>query len=475
MVALQKTLTKIGFMSLWVSNSNFYNFKVQFPLGNKKKGSKLFLFLSSLFVSTISIAACPGLQNFYDVLESDAEDLVASLDDFLEQCYADSEYFALVGAAHLRLGDLLRALESLERALLLDPNNGSAAIDFAEVLYRQGQFVSAIEVNSQLLARTDLPDALREAIVLRQKRWQRDAKRTVLSLGTSVGYDNNLNSAPIADRLALTLSGNPVLLDVSSDFRAAGAAYARFNAGGSVVNLGQDVDSRLTASITGRFSEQSSYDLIQGSARYRLSDTSDIPRWNTTLGLDHLVWGGNTVFRSATVRADFLLKDFGFCRIYPRFAMQYQKYEAQELLSGFEYFLGAGSQCDLVINDTPNRFGLELGALRNRAEDSQRLGGDRRGWQGNLFWRRSLGAGQFTGQYQFTEFTDETGYSPLFENGVRRRENLHSVYLSYALPLNYFGSAAQFIGTAAYHDQNSSIGLFRTRGASLEFGIVWGL
>ena len=64
--------------------------------------------------------------------------------------------------------------------------------------------------------------------------------------------------------------------------------------------------------------------------------------------------------------------------------MQYQKYEAQELLSGFEYFLGAGSQCDLVIDDAPNRFGLELGALRNRAEYSQQLGGDRRGWQGNF-------------------------------------------------------------------------------------------
>ena len=65
--------------------------------------------------------------------------------------------FCVNGAAYLGMGDLLRALESLERALLLDPNNGSAAVDFAEVLYRQGQVISAIEVNTQLLARRRPP------------------------------------------------------------------------------------------------------------------------------------------------------------------------------------------------------------------------------------------------------------------------------------------------------------------------------
>ena len=138
-----------------------------------------------------------------------------------------------------------------------------------------------------------------------------DTRQQSFSFGTSVGYDNNLNSVPIAERLALTLSGNPVLLDVSSEFRAAGAAYARVTGGTTILSVGQDVNSRLTGSITGRFSEESDYDLIQGSARYRPSDASDVSRWNTTFGLDHLVWGGNTVFSSATIRASFLLRTSG--------------------------------------------------------------------------------------------------------------------------------------------------------------------
>ena len=458
---------------LWAFVSNVSNSKVQFHLGKNKNGSKLLLALVGLLASTISFA-CPSLRNFYDLLENEPAALIESLDQILGQCYGNSEYFALAGAAYLSLGDLLRALENLERALLLDPSNGSAAVDFAEVLYRQGQVISAIEINSQLLLREDLPDDLREAIVRRQRRWQSDTRQQSFTFGPSIGYDNNLNSAPIAERLALTLSGNPVLLDVSSDFRAAGAAYARFTGGGTLLSVGQEVNRRLTASITGRFSEESNYDLIQGSARYRLSDASDVPRWNTTFGLDHLIWGGNTVFSSATIRASLLLKDLGKCRIYSRLALQYQKYEAQDLLSGYEYFLGPGSECDIVIAGTPNRIGLELGALRNSAQYSRRLGGDRRGWQGNLFWQRNLGAGQLVGQYQFTEFNDEEGYSLLFKNGISRQEHLHSVYFSYARPLKSFGRTAQIVGTAAYHNQDSSIALFRTRGASLEFGVAWG-
>jgi len=78
------------------------------------------------------------------------------------------------------------------------------------------------------------------------------------------------------------------------------------------------------------------------------------------------------------------------------------------------------------------------------------------------------------GQYQLTKFNDTEGYSLLFKNGVRRRENLHSTFITYTRPLKPFGRIAQFTATAAYHNQDSSIGLFRTRGASLELGLNWG-
>ena len=81
---------------------------------------------------------------FYEDLESEPVAIVEALESILDRCYTNSEYFALTGAAYLEMGDLLRALESLERALLLDPRNGSAAVDFAEVLYSQGQVSSCL-------------------------------------------------------------------------------------------------------------------------------------------------------------------------------------------------------------------------------------------------------------------------------------------------------------------------------------------
>ena len=443
------------------------------PLGIKRTGLRLLLALVGVLASPLGFA-CRDLGQFYGIIDNDPAIAIQDLNAILDACYDDSEYFALLGSAYLRQGDLLRALESLERSLLLDPQNGSAALDFAEVLYRQGQSLNAIEINSGLLAREDLPQGLRESIILRQRLWRRSTSQKSLSLGISAGHDNNLNSAPIADQLALTLSGNPVILDVNSEFKAAGAAYTRVNASGTIAKLGQNVNSQLTGNFSGRYSKNSDYELLQTSLRYRLSDASDAPIWNATIGADHLEWGGSPVFSSATLRAGYLLRDFGSCSVHSRVAMQYQLYHAQKLLSGYEYSLGAGTDCGFALGGAVNRIGLEVSALRNHAKYPGRLGADRDGWQTNAFWQRPFGLGQIFAQYQHSKFSDEEGYSPLFKNGARRNERLHSLYFSYAYPLQAFGSGARFVSTIAYHNQTSSITLFRTRGASAEIGLFWG-
>lgn len=446
---------------------------MRFPLGIKRTSFKLLLALIGSIASSLSIA-CRDLAGFYDVIDDDPGAVIRDLSATLEDCYNNSEYFAILGSAYLRQGDLLRSLESLERALLIDPQNGAAAVDFSEVLYQQGQSLSAIEINSQLLSRDDLPQGLREAIVLRQRLWRRSVKQKSFSLGASAGYDNNLNSAPIADQLALTLSGNPVVLDVNSQFLAAGASYARVTARGGLSTLGERINSRLTGNLTGRVSENSDYELLQASARYRVSEANDRPRWNAIFGADHLNWGGSAVFSSGTLRAAYVLGDSGSCRAHSRLALQYQLYHAQELLSGYEYSLGASGECDFMLGGAMNRIGLEASALRNDAKYLERLGADRSGWQATLFWQRPIGAAQIFAQYQHTNFRDEEGYSPLFKNGATRDEGLHSLYFSYASPLKSLGTSAQFVATIAYHNQTSSITLFRTRGASAEIGVFWG-
>ena len=173
-----------------------------------------------VFGSPSCHALCPDLRDYYSILERDPVLLDSQLSNFLEDCYENSEYFSLLGSAQIQMGDLLRALENLERSLLLDPQNGSAAVDYAEVLFRQGQVISALEINNQLSERDDLPEGMSELIAERSRLWRPFTVQYVGGLGLSFGHDNNLNSAPIGERLTLTLSGKPISLEVSPEYRA---------------------------------------------------------------------------------------------------------------------------------------------------------------------------------------------------------------------------------------------------------------
>ena len=123
---------------------------MQFLLVSRKATSSGLAALICVFVSLSNYALCPDLREYYPILDRDPSLLDRLLSNLLEDCYENSEYFALLGSAQIQMGELFRALENLERSLLLDPQNGSAAFDYAEVLFRQGQVISALEINNQL-------------------------------------------------------------------------------------------------------------------------------------------------------------------------------------------------------------------------------------------------------------------------------------------------------------------------------------
>ena len=113
----------------------------------------------------------------------------------MTQCLRSTEYFALRGAAQLNSGMVAESLDSLERALLLDPDNGAAQIDYAEALFQQGQLFSALALNEQILDRGDLPANLQPALAARQQTWQSMTQQTSFQADLLAGYDTNLNGA----------------------------------------------------------------------------------------------------------------------------------------------------------------------------------------------------------------------------------------------------------------------------------------
>ncbi len=435
----------------------------------------LFAGLGWLLTPKLGLALCPDLGSFYPRLEgadaSVAQDLSALLDD----CYSDSEYFALLGAVYLNMGDLFSALENLERSLLLDPDNGSAAMDYAEILYRQGQVTAALEMNSLLADRDDLPEGLYQIIQQRAQRWSRSTISLTGGFGIAAGYDNNLNSAPLGEQLTLTLSGRPVSLEVSPEFRASAGEYSSLLGGFSRSTEGTEFRSRISGSFRGRFGNSSKYEMMQASALYTLSESSENSRWNAFFGLDHLNFGRNSIFSSSTLKAVYRLFATENCSIYAAAAAQYQYFHKQESLSGTESSVGSELDCFLPESTFLQRFGLAFSALKNSASQSNRLGEDRAGWRANLAAQRQLGRGRLLAQYTHTKLDDETGYSPIFSFGDERQESLDSIYVRYLFPLPRLGRSAQFSASVYYNSQRSTIELFRTRGTSAEIGINWGI
>ena len=446
--------------------------RVQAALVKKNTRLNFLVALFSLFSPVVSYA-CSDLSGIYQVLDEDPSSAESRLLNLLDECSENSEFFALLGAAQLATGKLFESLENLELSLLIDPDNGVALVDYAEILFLQGEVLSALELNTELLSRVDLPEGLFGQLSARQRRWSRVRVQSNLALAGSVGYDHNLNSAPVSDQIALTLSGNLVKLDVSPEFKNQEGAYTRLFAGATYNRAGQSLSTRISGQIRGRFSSDSRHELIQASTQATLTQTRDTPTWDAVVGFGHLVYGGNAIFSSSTVMARYLFRPNSTCLLYPRAAVQYQHFHLQRSLTGIESSLGLGADCNLRVGKSVNRVGIELSALVNDGVEAERLGKDREGWRLNIVWAKRVGAGNILAQYIRTELQDHEGYSPLFGNGERREESLDSVFFQYIQPLEYFGQTAQFFTNVSYHSQDSTIDLFKTRGFSTEFGVNW--
>ena len=439
-----------------------------------RKEKALTLATPLLFSFKYSLAAvCPDLSGFYERADDETYSVQAELSGLLNECSESSEFFALLGSVELQIGDLMQANESLELALLLNPENGSALFDYAEVLYRQGQALNAIELVEQLLTREDLPAGLEGLIDARLRVWRRSTTDQNLGVGIALGYDNNLNSAPSSDSLALTLSGRSVVLDVAPEFQAVSGAYSRLSLNGIRMTAAPNGVYAASGGVSAKFSDLSRHQLLQASTRFSLSEAGDLPGWNIELGLDYLNYGENSIYGSPTLRGSYVVGYLGGCGIMPTAAVQYQHFYKSRPLSGIESSLGLAAVCRVPGVSGNGRFGIEVGGIHNRARYRNRLGQDRDGWRINMVWEKNFGRGTASAQYTHSELSDEAAYSPLFDNGVGRTESLDALNLRCFYPLDPLIPNANLSAWVSYYHQRSSVAIFRTRGTVAQITLSW--
>ncbi len=419
--------------------------------------------------------ACPDLTPLLQQnpqLPADWAQIAQQLEPLLSRCLQSSEYFALRGAAQMNSGRLDRALESLERALLLNPDNGGAQVDYAQALYLQGQLFSALDMNRQLLARDDLPAGLQPVLAERQQAWRGMTRQTSLQADVLIGYDNNLNGAPEPGQITLTLSGEPALLPLNPEFRPQRGPYLNLRLGGRYRQLAPEHQHNVLFELRGRVSEDQDSDLLQLDTRYAFIKPGNKRSWQLNAGMSHLLFGGSPLYTATEVGGRYLPDaHLGACRPQISATTQHQLFHNQSRLNAVESKVGAGVTCPLTTRYGQQQLLADVSALYNDPVRTGRPGGSRQGWQINVDWQWQLPRGVLLTQLNHTETDDQRGYSPILADGAERELKRSYVLLQYRQPLLFGNPDTSLLFNVYHQKQRSNLELFRSTDSTVEIGI----
>lgn len=424
-----------------------------------------------------SALPCPDLSTLMPGTGTDWQALYNQLEPLLPRCLRDSDYFALLGAAQMNTGRLSEALESLERALLIEPRNGGAQIDYAEALYRQGQLFSALELNQQIMRRDDVPEHLASLLSQRQQAWRGMTRQWGYQADILTGYDNNLNGAPSPSQITLTLSGENVVLPLNPDFQSVEGPFMNLRLGGRYRQLAPAHQHNVLVELRGRVSEDTSSDLLQLDTRYAFVKPGQDSSWQATAGMSHLFFGGSPLYTATEAGGQYQFEDKWLdtgssqCRPFAAAAAQHQFFHDQSNLNALESKLSGGLNCQINSGFGRQTLMPALSILHNKAlrnGSNTRAGGDRAGWQAGIDWQLELTDGVLITQLNHTRMDDALGYSPLLAGGAKRWIKRSYVLLQYRKPV---GSQTNLMLNLYHQEQRSNLELFRSRDSSAEIGI----
>ena len=434
---------------------------------------RLALLWACAATSPVLAQTCPDLSQYYPGASPNWPAVDARLAPLLEQCLTNSEYFALRGAAELNTGQLSEALESLERALLLEPNNGAAQIDYALALFEAGQLFAALEINQRLLGREDLPGNLQPGLRQRQREWRRLTRQTERQVDVLAGYDNNLNGAPTGDQLTLTLSGEPVLLELNPEFQPVSGPFTNLRAGARFRQLTPSAQHNISGDVRGRISEDTNSDILQFGARYSFIRPDANHAFQLQAGVNHLFFGGSELFTASDLGAVYQPAGDDSCRPEFTFAVQHQHFHNQAQLDALESRITAGGICRqpaLGNQQGTQRIAFTMGLLSNDNVENGRPGGDRQGWQLNFDWQHPLWNGSLRTQLNHTRLKDSKGYSPVLANNAERWQNRSFILFQYREAIQVFGRDSTLMVNLYHQQQRSNIELFRNTDTTAEVG-----
>lgn len=400
------------------------------------------------------------------------------------------------GARALAEHRYLDARAALREAVRLDPDFAGAWLDLAIASYALGEHAQAEELLDTLEARFAVPPALAEVIAaLRVQiaaaapppaaaswRWRRQ-------VSAAAGHDSNANAGLAHGELTLTLPGGAQGLPVARESRARADAFSQ--AGAAVVGsrrLGKGVLAVDAGLELRRNADIKDFDTEQLRAGLAWTAAGPLPAgglWGVLPG----PWQVRGQFERWRLDADTLTDGatLGFSHLWLRARCQsrldldveQRTYPVVRSLDATYLWLGGGLDCPGGWGPAAQAFTVALRAGQAFARHGQdsaqaRPGGDSRHLQlsAGQAWRRSGPTGMQTLRLAalWERVHDTRGYSPLLDNGARRRVDRRSLALSYTLPLAPH-SPWRAVLTAQQFRQGANLAPFELDGRIVQLGL----
>lgn len=332
----------------------------------------------------------------------------------------------------VRQGDLLGAVGTLERMLLINPNQPRVRLLYAVVLYRLNALGQA-EQELEAVLRYQMNDGLRREVEFYLAQTKRQKQLTTFSVLVRAGftYDSNRNFAPLLDRLE------------GRDQTIAGPNSASAFGMSNLVRLDVEHDlqmpqrHRLVGHVSAYYDpsfRSSSFSLLAGEIQGGVAlDFNPVeirfePYWRSTIIKDDLVQNAYGGLIQATYRTrnnwSFFANAMG----------EFQSYRSTDISpesdlrsGGFWRVLG-GAQ---YIIDRNHRVGVNVGAFRKQAREGFHA---YTGFEAGLDHAWLIGRGAFLSSgFSYRH----AAYDSVDPNGVqkRRRDDVFRVRATIGAPL----------------------------------------
>lgn len=376
------------------------------------------------------------------------------LTPMFNQCLQSTDYFALYGASLLYTGDTSKAIEMLERALLIDPQNGAANIDYAQALYQSGQILSAIQVNQALLEQHNIPPEVKTFLLQRKSEWEQQTSYWRNQLSFLYGHSNNLNNATYLDEIDRLIGFE----------RAEPGHYRSSQLRSNHYKLTSEGASLFNVSINSRDSSLNASDTDELSVGYEIENESIYMRSNWNIEAAYVQLDNEGLYSSLE----------STLTLYPRNSASYFTIESRYLR-----FNGQRDNLDeLSLTFKPgvsysnggSRIGLELGIGSNQSLDPNRPGGNRSRLEGSIFYNQALLGGHVAAKFSYVSTEDTRPYNPIYGFFDVRKTNYWTGTLQYLYSVN---SNLILRSGYYYRDQDSNIDLFKTQTETYDIGLTF--